>query len=159
MISILISLLLSPASAQNAEPFECSTFQPCLEQNDIFMQSTCMSLTNSTLIAICNCYAKVNRNYCFNQCPNDENVKIAEAAFQSELTVACAAVNLDPKALPKAPWDRFTATTTSSATGTTTSVTQTKPSSTTVIPASNSANSLTNIGIAFAAFLAMFFAI
>jgi hypothetical protein len=154
----ILSLLLSPASAQIPEPFECTTFEPCLEQNDIFMQSTCMGLTNATLSAICNCYAKVNRNYCFNQCPNDERVKTAAAAFQSELTAACAAVNLDPKALPKAPWDKFV-TTTSSITRTSTSVTQTTPSSTTVIPASNSGNSVTNIGIAFAAFMAMFFAI
>ena len=156
MLLELTYLFLAGASSQDTTP-GCITYTPCIEQNDIYVSSTCQPMTNATMSAICMCYANANRNLCFLQCPNDPVVQNAAAAFQSTLVASCSAVNLNPKALPPAPWVTFTSSRSPvSATGITASPTA---SSTSVIPAKNTGNPVGNIGIAIVAVVAMFFAI
>lgn len=115
-------------------------------------------MTNATMSAVCMCYANVNRNLCFLQCPNDETVQTAASAFQSTLVSSCSAVNLNPKALPPAPWVTYQPTTLVK----TTSTSQSAPTSqVTQVPTAqqSSGTPVPNIGIAFVAVIAMFFAI
>ena len=80
-------------------------------------------------------------------------------AFENELTAACSAVGLNPKALPPAPWNTYTLTVAASSTGTASTKTSSAPSAESSKNSSSGGNTLNVLGIVFGAFIGMVLAL
>ena len=108
-----VLLLVNSIFAQK----QCSgtNYQPCLDQNDLYISSTCNTFkaNNITQYQLCLCYADFNRNLCFDQCPGNPVIKTTQLAFQAKFIADCAAVGLNALSLPPSPF--FTPTSTMNA--------------------------------------------
>ncbi|KAL2911191.1 hypothetical protein HK105_209342 [Polyrhizophydium stewartii] len=123
---------LAPLAAAQAGCFD--TFQPCLEANNVYETTTCvpLRLQNQTMYAVCECYRLVQRDLCYLQCPNNQTVQDERnGTLGPQITQSCAAVSLNPKALPQPPpWQKFGLPSSTSATPAATSAASSAPSPT-----------------------------
>jgi hypothetical protein len=91
-------------AAMNAE---CITLAPCKEVMEDFRVATCGPFqgTNPQQFEACLCYYNVNLEFCYNQCPSNQQALMERANVQTLVTSTCATAKLNPKALPPASWD------------------------------------------------------
>ncbi|KAH6565856.1 hypothetical protein BSLG_000317 [Batrachochytrium salamandrivorans] len=87
------------------------TFTSCLQIGDQFETSTCLPLraTNQSMYSICECYRYVNRDICYNQCPNNATLQQERSTIIApQINQTCTPAGLNPKGLPQPPpWQRF----------------------------------------------------
>ncbi|KAI8928808.1 hypothetical protein BC831DRAFT_434039 [Entophlyctis helioformis] len=111
--ALLFLLVAQSTSEAQAQPNCFQTFQPCLDANQQFFDTTCLPLQtrNFTHYQACRCYHFVNVANCYPHCPNDPTVQAQLAgSVQPQITAECTAANLNPKALPQpAPWQTWVA--------------------------------------------------
>ncbi|KAJ3323100.1 hypothetical protein HDV06_002112 [Boothiomyces sp. JEL0866] len=111
----LNSVILAAAvlAQQNCDD---TNFAACLQQNQIFLDSTCTPLQkpDPTNYQKCLCYQLVNAKICYAQCPNNSTVQTQFTnGVLVNLNAQCKTAQLDPNNLPQpAPWVTYTATST-----------------------------------------------
>ncbi|KAH6583227.1 hypothetical protein BASA60_001546 [Batrachochytrium salamandrivorans] len=82
------------------------TFTSCLQIGDQFETSTCLPLraTNQSMYSICECYRYVNRDICYNQCPNNATLQQERSTIIApQINQTCTPAGLNPKGLPQPP--------------------------------------------------------
>lgn len=86
---------------------ECITLAPCKDVLEDFRVSTCGPFqgTNQAQFEACLCYYNVNLEFCYNQCPSNQQALTERANVQTRVTSTCATAKLNPRALPPASWD------------------------------------------------------
>lgn len=93
-----------------------TNFGACLQQNQVFLDSTCSPLQKNdpTNYQKCLCYQLVNTKNCYAQCPNNSTVQTQfTTGVLASLNAQCKTAQLDPNNLPQpAPWVTYTATAT-----------------------------------------------
>jgi hypothetical protein len=129
----MFALLVGLAFAQ--QDCTLTNYEPCKRENLIFLENTCNPLlaTNRTHYNHCLCYHNVNLANCIEQCPNNSTAIAENSAVRNAVASLCAAVSLNPNALPNPPiWSTFTPTT---------SVAPVAPRNTAIAPPASTATS------------------
>lgn len=67
-------------------------------------QCTTLQRTNATAYDQCLCYYRVELDKCTIQCPDNPQVVVEHVSNQATIANVCGKVQLNPLALPSAPW-------------------------------------------------------
>ncbi|KAJ3034331.1 hypothetical protein HDV00_005186 [Rhizophlyctis rosea] len=155
----LLSAFVLAAVAITGTQAQCSidVYNQCVSDNGIFERSTCQSTAvqqspdynNVTMVAVCECYRYANLGNCYTQCANDATITAQyNSVILPNITSACTAAKLNPKALPQpAPWVKTTTTTSATATATASTATASPTAASTTQGKSAGANVKVAVGI------------